>query len=63
MTRRDLLERLQEEEIQQGFEPLWPVSDLDGNVSVEEMLACEGEMTFRSRLHSSSSKLDKTLKC
>ena len=43
MTLRDLLERLQKEEIQHGFEPLQrPVSDLDGNVSVEEMLACEG---------------------
>jgi len=42
MTLRDMLERLQKEEIQQGFEPLqWPVSDLDGNVSIEEMLACE----------------------
>jgi hypothetical protein len=42
MTLRDLLERLQKEELQQGFEPLqWPVSDLDGNVSVEEMLGSD----------------------
>ena len=47
MTLRDLLERLQKEEIQQGFEPLqWPVSDLDGNVSVEEMLASEAGDDF-----------------
>ena len=44
MTLRDLLERLQKEETQQGFEPLqWPVSDLDGNVSMEEMLAAGSE--------------------
>lgn len=47
MALRDLLERLQKEEIQQGFEPLqWPVSDLDGNVSVEEMLASEAGDDF-----------------